>query len=91
METMRFNGAIMECGGAPFGIVHVTPPIPGNVRKMDFVVSLAERRFGNIPIVLAAQNQTDGSLVFFGREDHLRYLSGIPISDIPWKKYTVVK
>ncbi|AVQ95610.1 hypothetical protein DRA42_04795 [Ethanoligenens harbinense] len=88
---MQFDGAIMENGGAPFGIVHVTPPIPGNVRKMDFVVSLAGRRLGNIPIVLATRDQADGSLAFFGREDHLRYLSGIPVSDISWKKYTVVE
>lgn len=88
---MQFHGAIMKYNGSPFGIVHVTSPIPRNVRKMDYVVSLVSKPLGNIPIVFATRNRTDGAFSFYGRDDHLQYLSGCSASDIPWKMYKITE
>ncbi len=83
---MSFDGAKIREQGVTFAIVVVKPyvltsPSKENVRR-DFIPF-----FGNIPIILMAQNSR-GIPTYDGRSDIVHFLANINPSRIPWKHYT---
>jgi len=84
---MQFDGAIIKEGKVTFAIAVVKPSVFAssdieNLRK-DF-----SRSFGNLPVVLMAQN-AQGTPRYSGRRDIVNFISKVPLSHIPWKKYTI--
>ncbi|MCM1494532.1 MAG: hypothetical protein NC089_01875 [Bacteroides sp.] len=83
---MSFDGAKIREQGVTFAIVVVKPyvltsPSKENVRR-GFIPF-----FGNIPIILMAQNSR-GIPTYDGRRDIVHFLANINPSRIPWKHYT---
>lgn len=83
---MNFDGAKIKEQGVTFAIVvvksHVlTSPSKENVRT-SFIPF-----FGNIPIILMAQN-SHGVPTYDGRRDIVHFLANINPARIPWKHYT---
>lgn len=83
---MNFDGAKIREQGVTFAIVVVKPyvltsPSKENVRR-SFITF-----FGNIPIILMAQNSR-GIPTYDGRRDIVHFLANINPARIPWKHYT---
>lgn len=84
---MKINGAIIKEQGQTFAIVLVKQSVLTSSQK-DSVAESLKTTFGNIPIVLAAQDSR-GNFKYYGRQDIARFLSKIHPSQIPWRTYTI--
>lgn len=85
---MTFNAALVREQGVTFAVVAV---------KQHAVVSDAARReamsafaphFPGVPIALMVQGSR-GRPTFWGRPDIVRFLASVPVSAIPWRRYSV--
>ena len=74
---MQFDGAKIKEQGVTFGIVVVK----------SYVLRSFIPFFGNIPIILMAQDSR-GIPTYDGRPDIVRFLAKINPARIPWKHYT---
>lgn len=83
---MTFDGAVIREQGVTFGIVVVKPHVLGNAHHREGMVAQATRVFGGIPTVLMAQQQ--GRARYYGRRDIVRFMAGVPVSAVPWKRYS---
>ena len=83
---MSFDGAVIKEQGVTFAIAVVKPYVLTSSEKESVRFSFA-RYFGNIPIILMAQN-SKGIPTYDGRKDIVRFLANIHPSRIPWKRYT---
>jgi hypothetical protein len=85
---MQFQGALIKEQGVSFAVVVVKPHIINNSLEANRMQNSFKGVFGNVPIVLMAQNSR-GVPTYYGRTDIVKFLSRIHISQIPWKKYTL--
>lgn len=85
---MQFEGAVIKEQGQTFAIVIVKPYV------LDSSSQTAETRasfssvFRGMPIILMAQDSW-GKATYQGKPDIVRFLAGISLSRIPWKRYTL--
>lgn len=84
---MEFDGAKISEQGIIFAIVVVKPYVLTSSSKEDIRASFIPF-FGNIPIVLMAQNSR-GIPTYDGRRDIVQFLANINPVRIPWKHYHV--
>ncbi|QNU65964.1 hypothetical protein EHE19_013850 [Ruminiclostridium herbifermentans] len=83
---MQFDGAKIEEQGVTFAIAVVKPHILSSPNKEKIRMWFTSF-FGNIPIVLVAQNSR-GNFTYYGRHDIVNFLANINPARIPWKRYT---
>lgn len=84
---MSFDGAIITEQKVTFGIFVVKPSVLCSSHK-ESIRREFSIRFGNIPIILMAQNSR-GVPTYDGRRDIVQFLSHIHPSRIPWKRFNV--
>lgn len=85
---MQFEGALIKEQGVTFGILVVKKSVLDSIsRRQEALVSGAQI-FGHNPTVLMAQDGR-GVPTYYGRKDIVGFLSRLPISAIPWKRYTI--
>lgn len=84
---MKFDGALIKEQGQIFAIAVVKQHVLTSSDK-DSIAQSFKQVFGNIPIVLAAQDSR-GNFKYYGRRDIVRFLSNVHPSQIPWKTYTI--
>jgi hypothetical protein len=85
---MTFQGAVVKEQGVTFGIIVVKSYVLNNSSDRESMIRLGIRAFGQIPIVLMAQD-SKGTPTYYGRKDIVNFLSNIFMEQIPWKKYTI--
>jgi len=85
---MTFQGSVITEQGVTFAIVIVKKYIVDNPTESDRVISAFHPIFGNIPIVLMAQDSS-GVPYYRSRQDIVGFLASVPIDAIPWKEYTI--
>ncbi|MFT9057761.1 MAG: hypothetical protein ABF449_14370 [Ethanoligenens sp.] len=85
---MTFQGAVVKEQGVTFGIIIVKSYVLNSDSDKNQMQMFGLRAFGNIPIILMAQNPS-GTPTYYGRKDIVNFLSGILMEQIPWKEYTV--
>lgn len=85
---MSFDGAIIKEQGVTFAIAVVKANVLHSPNKEKIRNSFVPC-FGNIPIILMAQN-SHGIPTYDGRRDIVHFLANIHPSRIPWKRYTAV-
>ncbi len=83
---MQFDGAKIKEQGVTFAIVVVKPYVLTSPSKEQVRASFISF-FGNIPIILMAQNSR-GTPTYDGRPDIVSFLAHINPERIPWKHYT---
>lgn len=83
---MSFDGALIKEQGITFAIAVVKPHVLTSPKK-EYIRQSFIRYFGNIPIILMAQN-SKGIPTYDGRKDIVRFLANVHPSRIPWKHYT---
>lgn len=84
---MKFDGAKIKEQGVTFAIAVVKSSALTSSDR-ESIRNSFKSVFGNIPIVLAAQN-SNGNFKYHGREDIVKFLSTVDPRRIPWKTYTV--
>lgn len=85
---MQFDGAVVREKGVTFAIVVVKRHILDNRNVADATIRGFWPAFPGIPIVLMGADST-GRATYYGRSDITRFLSRVPRSAIPWKRYTL--
>ncbi len=85
---MRFQGSVIKEQGVTFGIIVVKPHVLNNPSARTEMQSFGVRAFGNMPIVLMAQNSS-GVATYWGRSDLTKFLSRVPLGRIPWREYQI--
>lgn len=85
---MKFQGALIKEQGVTFGIIIVKPHVLQNSNEAEAMRIFGNRAFGDIPIVLMAQN-TGGIPTYYGRKDIVKFLANVPFYAIPWREYSV--
>jgi hypothetical protein len=84
---MRVQGALIREQGQTFAVVAVKPQVIQNRSEAADAIRSFSPVFG-VPVVLMAQDGR-GRPTYYGREDIARFLSGLPMSSIPWREYTI--
>ena len=85
---MKFQGAKIKEQGVTFAIVVVQMYVIQNQSESRQTIVSFKRVFGNIPIVLMAQDSL-GRATYFGRDDIVKFLADLTLSAIPWQEYTL--
>ena len=83
---MQFDGAKIREQGVTFAIAVVKPYVLTSPSKEQVRASFIPF-FGNIPIILMAQNSR-GIPTYDGRPDIVRFLAKVHPASIPWKHST---
>jgi membrane glycosyltransferase len=85
---MQFEGAKVREQGVTFGIVVVKSHVLSSATEQATMRQLGTRVFGPIPVILMAQDSR-GVPSYQGRRDIVRFLASVPMSRIPWQRYTL--
>lgn len=84
---MRIQGAVIREQGRTFAVVVVKPHVVQNRAAAANAIQSFTPIFG-VPVVLMAQDGR-GRSTFYGRSDIAQFMSGVPLSAIPWQEYTI--
>jgi hypothetical protein len=85
---MKIQGAAISMQGVNFGVVLVGMDLVKNPGEADMAIETLRPAFGGVPVVLMAQKE-DGSPTYYGDDDLVRSLAGVPIDKMPWTEYSV--
>jgi hypothetical protein len=84
---MKFQGAVIKEQGLTFAIVIVKKQILSSKSESNNTQETFSIYFPGLPIVLMAQDSR-GVPTYYGRNDIVKFLANILISQISWKEYT---
>ena len=84
---MQLEGAVIKEQGQTFAVVVVKRHVINNRNEAAEASLSFSRCFPGMPIVLMSQDSR-GRPTYFGRRDIANFLSRVPTSAIPWKRYT---
>lgn len=84
---MQFEGAVIREQGVTFAVVVVKRAVVQSRTRAAEAIRSFGGIFPGMPVVLMAQDG-GGRASFFGRSDLTRFLANVPLSAIPWKRYT---
>ena len=56
--------------------------------EADMAIDTMRPSFGGVPVVLMAQNEK-GSPTYYGDEELVGLLAGVPVDKMPWKEYPI--
>lgn len=85
---MQFEGSVIREQGVTFAIVIVKKHILDSTLEANRTARAFAPAFGPMPIILMAQDSR-GIPTWYGRRDIVNFLRNVPLSAIPWKKYTL--
>ncbi len=84
---MTFEGAVIREQGVTFAVVVVQRHVIDSTSEAGRAIVAFQPFFPGLPVVLMAQDAW-GTPTFYGRRDIARFLASVPLSAIPWKRYT---
>ena len=84
---MKIQAATISLGGAAFAVVLVPMELVNATGEADMAIETLQPAFSGAPVVLMAQRE-DGSPNYYGDENLVRALEGVPVDDMPWKEYS---
>lgn len=85
---MQIEGAVVREQGVVFAVVVVKSYVLTDRQAAAHAVATFSPVFGGVPVVLMAQDPR-GRATYLGRPDLVRFLQGVPLSAVPWRRYTV--
>lgn len=85
---MQIEGAVIKEQGVTFAIVIVKKHVLNSKFESDKAIKAFEPAFPGIPVVLMGQDSR-GTATYYGRDDITRFMANVPLSAVPWKKYTI--
>lgn len=85
---MTFEGALIREQGVEFAVIVVKKSVLDNRTLADDAIRTFQPVFAGVPIVLMAQDH-QGTPRYYGRDDIAKFMANVPLSSVPWKKYTI--
>ena len=86
---MQFDGAVIREQGQVFAVAIVKASLgAAGQGVLSETASAVSRYFPGMPIVLMWQDGR-GVPTYWGRQDIVKFLANLHISQIPWKRYNV--
>ncbi len=85
---MTFEGAVIREQGVTFAVMAVQSHVLNMRSDADDVIQSFRGVFGGIPVVLMSQDGR-GRPTYYGRPDIARFMSGVPLGMVRWKRYTL--
>lgn len=85
---MKVQGAAISREGNNFVVVGAQMDLIKNSGEADMAIERLQTSFGGVPVVLMAQNDK-GSPTYYGDNEIVRLLAGIPLEEMPWKEYSI--
>lgn len=87
--TTRFQGAYLQEQGIRFAVVIAQPHIVNDLNKDEAsrMIAVFERQVFHAPVILMAQDAR-GMRTYYGMQDIAKFLSSIPLQNIPWQEFT---
>lgn len=85
---MTVQGAVIREQGVTFAVVIVKQHVIDSPTEAGQAIAAFQPVFPGLPVVLMAQDYR-GTPTYYGRQDIARFLAGVPLEAIPWKRYTV--
>ena len=85
---MQFEGAVIREQGVTFAVVIVKDYVVHDRSQAEGAIRSFQPVFPGMPIVLMGQNSR-GVPTYFGRQDIAGFMAKVPISSVPWKRYTL--
>ncbi len=85
---MTFEGAVIKEQGINFAVVIVKQHVLNHPDQAQGMIQAFSPTFGGIPVVLIAQDAS-GRAIYYGRQDISKFLSGISMNRIPWRRYSL--
>lgn len=85
---MKFQGAVISEQGVTFAIIVVKSTVFTTQQSLSNASSQFSNVFSGMPIILMCQDGR-GIPKYYGRNDIVKFLSKIHISQIPWKEYEI--
>jgi hypothetical protein len=85
---VTFRGAKIKEGGVNCAVVIVPRHVIVDQVGADRMISTIQNRvFRNIAVVLMAEDP-QGTPIYYGRADAVRFLESVDVGQIPWVEYT---
>ena len=84
---MKVQGAALSIAGRNFVVVLVKPELLDG-GEGDMAIETLQGGFGEVPVVLLAQGE-DGAPRYYGAEDLVTLLRGVPLEKMPFREYEV--
>lgn len=84
----RVLAAAISLAGERFVVVAVGMDLVKSPGEADMAIEAMQPSFGGVPLVLMAQDEA-GTPTYYGEQDLVHRLAGVPIEKMPWKSYAV--
>ncbi len=85
---MTIEGALIREQGVSFAIVIVKRQVLESSTTAADAIRTFTPAFGGVPVVLMAQDGR-GRPTYYGRKDIARFMAGVPLSAVRWKRFTI--
>ncbi len=85
---MTIEGAVIREQGVTFAVVVVKRHVVDNSLEAGRAIQSFQPLFPGLPVVLMAQDHR-GVPTYYGRRDISEFMASVPMSRVPWKRYTV--
>ena len=87
-SEVELTGAVIVEQNVTFAVVIVKRSFLNDKNAADSFMEELKAPFGGIPVVLMSQDDK-GTPSYYGRPDIVQFMAGVPLENIPWKKYAL--
>ena len=84
---MTFHAAVVRDRGVTFAVVSVRRNVIDSPAEAGEAIAAFSPYFPGLPVVLMARDYR-GTPTYYGRRDIARFLAGVPLGAIPWRRHT---
>lgn len=85
---MTLEGALIREQGVDFAVVIVKQHVLTASTTAEDTIRAFTPVFGGVPVLLMAQDGR-GRPTYYGRKDIVRFMAGVPLSAVRWKRFTI--
>lgn len=85
---MTLEGALIREQGVDFAVVVVKRQVLTTSTAAADAIRAFMPVFGGVPVLLMAQDGR-GRPTYYGRKDIARFMAGVPLGAVRWKRFTI--
>jgi hypothetical protein len=85
---VQVRAAAISLQGRRLVVVATGPDLVADPAEANLTIETLEPVFGGVPVVLMALSEDD-SPTYYGGQDLVRSLAGVPVDEMPWQDYEV--
>jgi hypothetical protein len=85
---VQVRAAAISLQGRRFVVLAAGPDLLADRAEANLTIETLGPAFGGVPVVLMALAEDD-SPTYYGDQDLVRSLAGVPVDEMPWRDYEV--